>query len=194
MTRSNGRKNEPTTVGNLLSASGRLRPKNDRIDRDRWRSLLGDRIGARTRPASLRDGTLSVYVASSVWAQELTFLSPVIIERLVADGFKVKELRFRIGDVSEERPPPPVVTKRKEPQKAKLPDGLEERLARVEDPALRAAIAEAASYALARPDTANAERRTPRAPRSAGSKTDRQAPSPARPNGARADTGGKRSR
>src|SRR5258708_15387915 len=97
MTRSNGKRREPATVGTLLHASGRLRPKNDRIDRDRWRTLLGERIAERTRPASIHDGCLTVYVASAVWAQELTFLSPMIIERLGRDGFKVKELRLRIG-------------------------------------------------------------------------------------------------
>jgi hypothetical protein len=193
MTRSGGKRREPSTVGALLHASGKLRPRNDRIDRDRWRSLLGERIGERTRPGTVRDGCLTVYVASAVWAQELTFLSPVIIERLTAGGFSVKELRFRVGDVGEPMAKRPEVTKREAPPRAELPTALTERLAQVDDPALRAAIAEAASYALGRATT-SAERRTSRGPRSAEPKSDPQGPSPLPPNGARGGTGGKRSR
>jgi predicted nucleic acid-binding Zn ribbon protein len=194
MTRSNGKRRDPTTVGNLLQTSGRLKPKNDRIDRDRWRSLLGDRVGDRTRPASLRDGCLTIYVASAVWAQELTFLSPVILEKLVGDGFAVRELRFRIGDVGEPLAKQQTVARRTTPLKAELPEGLAERLAKVDDPALRAAIAEAAAYALGRPETVTAERRKPRDPQSGGSRSARQVPSPAQRSAAPRDTGGKRSR
>ena len=195
MKRQGGKRQELSTVGALLQASGRLKPKGDRIDRDRWRSLLGDRIAERTRPGSIRDGTLTVYVASAVWAQELTLLSPVILERLAADKLAVKELRFRVGDVGEPMTKRPEVAPRETPLKAPLPEGLTERLAQVTDPALRAAIAEAAAYALARPEKkATAERRWSRGPRSDASGNGPQVPSPPRPSGAPEGTGGKRSR
>ncbi|HVW24003.1 MAG TPA: DUF721 domain-containing protein [Polyangiaceae bacterium] len=194
MKRSGGKRRDPSTVGALLHASGRLRPRNDRIDRDRWRSLLGERIGERTRPGMIRDECLTVYVASAVWAQELTFLSPMIVERLAADGFPVTALRFRVGDVGEPLSKRPPVTKREAPPKAELPPGLTERLAHVDDPALRAAIAEAAAYALGRAAATSAERRASRGLRSAAPKTDPQGPSPPPPNGARGGTGGKHSR
>jgi len=194
MTRSNGKRREPASVGTLLHASGKLGPRNGRIDRDKWRTLLGERIAERTRPGTVHDGCLTVYVASAVWAQELTFLSPVIIERLVGDGFKVKELRFRIGDIGEPLAKKPTVGNRAAPPKAALPEGLTERLARVDDPALRAAIAEAASYALGRPERATAERRTSREPRSGGPGNAPQAPSTAPRNAKPAGTGGRRSR
>ena len=194
MTRSSGKRSDPQAVGALLKASRKLRPNSDRIDRDRWRSLLGERIGERTRPGVVRNGCLTVYVASAVWAQELTFLSPVIIERLANDGLRVNEIRYRVGDVGEPLVKRPVVAKREAPPKAELPKTLTERLARVDDPALRAAIAEAAAYALGRAESASAERRASRGPRSAAPKNDPQAPSPPPPNGARGGTGGKSSR
>jgi hypothetical protein len=194
MTRSSGKRKDPSTVGALLHASGKLRPKNDRIDRDRWRALLGERIAERTRPGVVRDGCLTVYVASAVWAQELTFLTPVIIERLAGDGLRVSELKFRVGDVGEPLAKRTEVAMRETPPKAELPKSLTERLAHVEDPALRAAIAEAAAYALGRAASASAERRASRGPRSAEPRSDPPAPSPPPRNGARAGTGGKRSR
>jgi hypothetical protein len=192
MTRSSGKRG-PTPLGTLLEGNGRLRATNDRMDRGRWRSLLGDRIGARTRPGRVRDGCLTIYVASAVWAQELSLLSTTILERLVRDGLKVKELRFRVGDVSE-APEKRAVVEQAPVPKAELPPGLAERLARIEDPVLRAAIAEAASYSLGRNERASAERRAPRAPRSGAPETAPQGPSPAPRSGAPKDSAGKRSR
>ncbi len=199
MTRPSGKRNEgrarlPSTVGSLLHASGKLRPKSNRIDRDRWRSLLGERIGERTRPGEVRNGCLTVYVASAVWAQELTFLTPTIIERLAGDGLRVNELKFRVGDVGEPLAKRTEVPRREAPPKAELPKGLTERLANVEDPALRAAIAEAAAYAMGRAASASAERRASRGPRSAAPESDPPDPSPPPRNGARGGTAGKRSR
>lgn len=192
MTRSGGKRG-PTPLGTLLEGSARLRAKKDRVDRDRWRSLVGDRIGERTRPGSLRDGCLTIYVASAVWAQELSLLSTTILERLVRDGLAVKELRFRVGDIGEPPEKRPLIEKAPA-AKAELPKALAERLAHIEDPALRAAIAEAASYSLGRTERASAELRTPRAPRSAVRETAPQPPSPGPPSGAPRGSGGKRSR
>jgi hypothetical protein len=156
MTRSSGKRG-PTPLGTLLEGSGKLRGKSDRMDRGRWTSLVGERIGARTRPGSLRNGCLTIHVASAVWAQELSLLSTPILERLVHDGFKVKELRFRVGDIGE-APEKRAVVEQAPVPKAELPKGLAERLAHIEDPVLRAAIAEAASYSLGRNEGRSLER------------------------------------
>jgi hypothetical protein len=182
----------PTAVGELLQGSRELRPRGNRIDRDRWRRIVGERVAERTRPASIQDGTLLVYVASAVWAQELTLLSPAILEKLKAAGVTAAALRFRVGDVGEKTPeqtqslPAP-----KAPPKAELPPDLEERLSHIEDPALRAAIAEAAAYSLGRVS----EKRPARpAPRSAASRTAPTDRAEAPPSGARRDIDGKRGR
>jgi hypothetical protein len=180
-------------VGSLLAQSARLAPRGDRVDRERWRRLVGERVGERTRPGSIRDGTLLVYVASAVWAQELTFLGPAILERLTGAGIEVKELRFRVGDVGDETSParkPEAAAP--DPHKAVLPADLRKKLEGVKDPALRASIAEAAAYSLGRAERPIAGRPAPRAPRSVASKTDRTARAEPPPSGAPKGTGGKR--
>src|SRR5262249_2765183 len=123
MTRSGDKPRSPTSVGALLNESGRLRPRADRIDRDRWRSLLGERIGERTRPGRVQHGRLPVYVASAVWARELSLLSSTILERLVNAGLRGEELFFRGGDIAE--PDEPKMKKAApepaEPPRAALP-------------------------------------------------------------------------
>src|SRR4029453_11781903 len=66
------RNQEPTHVGALLG-TGPL-ASSGLVDRERWRRIVGDRVAARTRPGRLRDGTLTIHVASAVWAQELSLL------------------------------------------------------------------------------------------------------------------------
>lgn len=178
-------------MGQLLRGSRELAPKNGRIDGERWKIIVGQRVAERTRPASLQDGTLLVYVASAVWAQELTLLSPAILERLARAGVPAKALRFRVGDIGERQPSKPAGPPAAAPAKAALPSDLEERLARIGDPGLRAAIAEAAAYSLGRVSE------TPRArpaPRSAASRSDPKAPAAPPPSGGPRGTGGRRGR
>lgn len=47
-----------------------------------WQEIVGEEIAKLSRPESLRNGHLRVSVPSSVWAQELSFYKPVIINRL----------------------------------------------------------------------------------------------------------------
>jgi hypothetical protein len=182
-------------VGSLLAKSPRLAPRADRIDGQRWGQLVGERVAARTRPGSIRDGTLLVYVASPVWAQELTFLAPAILERLVGAGVEVKELRFRVGDVGREpsATAKPVPEAPPDPRKADLPADLRKKLEGIQDPALRAAIAEAAAYSLGRAEKPSGGPRAPRFLRSGASKTGPTVQTEPPPRGAPKDTGGKRS-
>jgi len=163
------RKTGPTSIGAVLATSEELSPRKGRIDRDRWRGLVGDRVAERTRVGTVRDGVLTIHAASAVWAQELTFLAPAILERLRKAGLAVHSLKFRVGDVGE--PGPKQVSRRTStPERAALPAALEQKLARVDDPLLRAAIAEAASYALARTEAPTSALRGTRAPPAAASR------------------------
>jgi hypothetical protein len=105
-------------------------------------------VAARTQPGALRDGELIVRVASSVWAQELSLLSTTILGRLRQAGVTVKRLRFHVGTVDPL--PPGFVRTAPPPVRAKLPDDLLRRLDQIEDPELRAAVAEAAAYGMGR--------------------------------------------
>ncbi|HTL33590.1 MAG TPA: DUF721 domain-containing protein [Kofleriaceae bacterium] len=48
-----------------------------------WSSLVGDRIGARTRPDTIVDRTLIVEVATSAWLHELRLIRPKIVSDLL---------------------------------------------------------------------------------------------------------------
>ena len=54
---------------------------------------------AGTRPKAFRRGQLTVECASSVWANELTYLGPQILRRMdeLAPGHPVKRFRFIVG-------------------------------------------------------------------------------------------------
>ncbi|HEX4475650.1 MAG TPA: DciA family protein [Polyangiaceae bacterium] len=197
MTRKRGTNDGLTQVGRLLAGSSELASRGDRIDHERWRRIVGERVAERTRPGKIQCGVLTVYVASSVWAQELSLLSSAMKDRLAEAGFAVDEVRFRVGDLGERvvatpSAPPPA----RETPKSALPDDLARRLERVEDPALRAVIAEAAAYSLGRRAARApiAIPRDPRDPRSAAPKTAPPDPGSAPPLAAPKGTAGKRER
>ena len=67
-----------------------------------WADVVGESIGAETRPVSERDGVVTVACRSAVWAQELQLLGPELVGRVNAAlagdaGGPVAELRFRVG-------------------------------------------------------------------------------------------------
>lgn len=112
-----------------------------------WRDVVGERIARRTRPGALERGALTIHVASSVWAQELSLFSTTLLERLAQRGVHVARLRFRVEAVdASPRFPKPAPSRT--PLARDLPPKLRERLDRIEDAELRAAIAEAARLIL----------------------------------------------
>lgn len=132
------------TLSELLALSPELRPDPRRVSLQQWRDAVGERVAARSRSRKIADGVLTVVVASSTWAQELSLLSSTIISRLREQGVVVQSLRFLVGPVEpiEAEPAFPAVAK------VPLPTSLLEQLDAVEDTELRAAIADAAAYSL----------------------------------------------
>jgi len=71
-----------------------------------WNEVVGEGVGAESRPVAERDGVVTVACRSAVWAQELELLGPELAERLNAalsdDGGRgaVEALRFRVGTPS----------------------------------------------------------------------------------------------
>ena len=64
-----------------------------------WPDVVGAAVAARTRPARIRDGLLTVWTAGSAWSHQLSFLEPAILEGLrqrVPDA-GVKRLRFMVA-------------------------------------------------------------------------------------------------
>lgn len=126
------------------------RARPDPIPLALWHSVVGERIAARTRPFALERRVLVVRVATAVWAQELGFLAPTIVERLRARGVNVDSLRLRVGPVdppSRDEPPPPM--KKPVPRRAALPAEVASALGEIGDAELAEVIARAASANLA---------------------------------------------
>ncbi len=140
-----GRSRGPLSVADLLSKSPLLGAHSAHITLADWRRAVGDRLAQKTHPERVSEGVLTVRVPSSTWAQELSLLSEVVLERLRKAGHQLQKLRFHVsgGPIPVE---PPVTYVRR----VALPSALAESIARLEDPVLREAIAEAASLCLAR--------------------------------------------
>jgi len=137
----------PTTLAELLASSAMLGAKTAHISLADWQRAVGARLAQKAFPERLADGVLTVRVPSSTWAQELSLLSSVVLERLQAAGHGVARMRFQVH-ATRSTPERPVTTVRRAP----IPALLEQTLKQVEDPGLRRAIAEAAAYALGRKD------------------------------------------
>jgi len=133
----------------LLRASGSESRHGAPLPPRAWHDAVGDRIARRTRPMRLERGVLTVRAATAVWAQELTFVAPTILQRLNALGFEVEALRFRVGPIEgADRPLRAARLASVAPLHA-LPTGLTRELAHVGDSNLRDAIARAAAANLA---------------------------------------------
>lgn len=64
-----------------------------------WPDVVGAAVAARTRPARLRDGLLTVWTAGSAWSHQLSFLEPVILEslRALVPDAGIRRLRFMVA-------------------------------------------------------------------------------------------------
>jgi hypothetical protein len=143
----------PETLEGVLERAGEDRfarasfrpPVSERV----WREAVGLRIAERARPVLLERGVLTLRVATSVWANELSMLQTTILERLVALRVAVVELRFRVGPIDPPERPPERRGARAVPAPARLPPELKATLTGVMDDELRDAIADAARSNLA---------------------------------------------
>lgn len=138
----------PETLGSLLSQSRELDTPAGQVSQQLWETAVGERIAARCRPERVSKAVLWVQVPSSTWAQELSLHADTIASRLREAGLEVNSLRFRVvaqGGTPAVTPRRPVQARR-----AALPAPLQQRLAQVDDPELRAAIADAAALTLGR--------------------------------------------
>lgn len=142
----------PTALGDVLDGTRRVTLQRSRaaVDRDTWRRAVGRRIADRTDVGQLKQGELTVYVASAAWAQELSLLTREIIERLGAHGVRVEKVRFRLKAQQAPRAERPSQEEKPAPPPKPLPPEFRAHLDRVPDDELRGAIAGAAELALSR--------------------------------------------
>lgn len=169
----------PTALGDVLDGTRRVTLQRSRaaVDRDTWRRAVGRRIAERTDVGQLKQGELTVYVASAAWAQELSLLTREIVERLGAHGVRVEKVRFRIKTQPPAKPAPATREAKATPPTKPLPAEFRARLDEVRDDELRFAIAGAAELALSRLSRGSQPTSTPRAARSPRAAEPRSAPS-----------------
>lgn len=137
---------ELVVVGSLLGDI--LKHAPGLIDEAKWRRVVGPSVAKRAMPHKLEGKVLIVRVATSAWAQELTMLKQQLIERLLAQGFEVHDMRFRVGPIEPPRRDPSVQVHVPRFVRMPLPDQLADEIGRVDDDDLRVAIARAAQTNL----------------------------------------------
>ncbi len=101
----NGAEHFSQLIGKVIEArSGKERLGEEGIE-GAWRRAAGESAARQSRPVSFKKSVLIVNVASSSWLYELTMKKGDIVKALEAElrGKKVKELRFRIGDIKESK-------------------------------------------------------------------------------------------
>jgi hypothetical protein len=136
----------PEMIGEILRKV--LKKKNipysatDRRLLDLWNRAVGPQIAARTRPESLKRGTLCVRVSAPVWLHQLQFLKEEILEKFNALSGKeeVRTLFLSIGEMPS--PPagaadPPPALSVPAPLRKRDREMMRESLDAVRDPELR---------------------------------------------------------
>ena len=74
--------------------------------RRQWPDIVGEPIATHTRPDQIRFKKLTIFVHNTVWLQQLTFLKPVLLEKVNAMAGEplVTEIVLRIGEFASKRP------------------------------------------------------------------------------------------
>lgn len=106
MTRTEADTGEPKKLSEILDPTlGRLTTSDQARAYGAWARAAGDTVAANARPRSFTRGVLTVECASSIWAQELTYLGGRLLERMgeVDPGHPVERFRF----VTRRSPSPP---------------------------------------------------------------------------------------
>jgi hypothetical protein len=64
-----------------------------------WADVVGPAVAARTRPAGVRNGILTIWTAGSAWSAELSFLEPSILANLqsIVPDAGVTRVRFTVA-------------------------------------------------------------------------------------------------
>jgi predicted nucleic acid-binding Zn ribbon protein len=86
-----------SVISRLFAARGYGRPQADTQLAGIWREIAGERIASQTRVLGLKNGVLSIGVATSPLLSELSaFHREHLLEQLKArQGTAIRELRFR---------------------------------------------------------------------------------------------------
>ena len=95
----------PAPIADLIVSAFAGKPVQKRLRELKiwqvWEESVGPQIAAKAKPAGIRDGILTVKVASSPWMQQLSLMKPDIISQLntMAGDPIVKDILFKAGRV-----------------------------------------------------------------------------------------------
>jgi hypothetical protein len=142
------RMSRPAAVTDLLSTVFQGTPTAQRLKEgviwQVWQTVVGPQIAARARPAAIRNGVLTVVVASAPWLQQLNFLKSEIQNKLndALGEQLIKDIFLKAGTLRDESTPAPLTRK---PKKRLLTQDEEALIAQatagLNDPELRTTMA-----------------------------------------------------
>jgi len=90
-------------IGNVIEGlSGKERLGKEEIE-DAWRISAGEAAARHAKPVSFKKASLVIDVANSSWLYELSIRKQELVKSLELQlkGKKIKEIRFRIGDIKK---------------------------------------------------------------------------------------------
>jgi hypothetical protein len=129
-----------------------------------WGHIVGEHLATHTRPDSIRFKKLYLLVPNSVWLQQLSFLKPMLLEKVNAAAGKpmVAEIVLRIGEFVND-PSERDVSDTGTPLLA-LREGLlkeaEAHVQAVQDPELRVRLATVIAQVLSRAEVPSPPQRS----------------------------------
>lgn len=88
-------------LSRLVSRRGYAQIQANVALQELWQAVVVGRLATESRACQVQRGTLEVLVRNSAVLQELTFQTQPILKRIgeKAPQFKIKKLRFRVGDL-----------------------------------------------------------------------------------------------
>ena len=90
---------KPERIGKILTRIMARRGFQRQIFQEQieniWAEAVGETLAGQTRPGNIRRGVLEVFVAHSIFEQELSFLQPEILQKLNAAMGENKIKRFK---------------------------------------------------------------------------------------------------
>ena len=148
---------EPRRLGDVLAGTLKGVTSGDQARAySAWLRAVGPEVAAATRPRRFARGQLTVGCESSVWANELTYLTAIILEKMavIDPDHPVKRLRFEAVGPSpgqgSEAPASNLQWGRRKLTDTELDEALR-RAAELGDEGLGAAVRAALAAALERP-------------------------------------------
>jgi len=101
------RKSTPQPIGDVLKDVVAQLSQTKKKDAAKifsgWRSLAGKELARHSKPASLRKGTLSVFVDESAWLYQANLqkekLLKLLQKKMGKEAEKIQRIQFRIGRI-----------------------------------------------------------------------------------------------